>query len=341
MKKQICGTFDMNWKIIVIFFLASCSSTIEETSVSVYWWKNNVEITDEMLQFKKSNNIQKVYCKVADFRFNKSRKKIDIPLIHDKLSLGKKDFIPVLYIENDVFKHFTEDYIFKMFLETIDRLKHKNIISKLTHIQIDCDWTLRTRDRYFQFLNKLKSSCEVVGVTLRLHQVKYYKTTGVPDIDYGVLMIYNLSSVADFEVENSIYDYDLALSYLKDYLHVYPLKIKAALPAFSWAAHFHHKRLVNILNFVTYKELLENENLTQLNKNRFISTKAHFINAIPITKHDIIRYEEPDIESLKQLLNFLKHEVNQDKLELIIFSLNAPFLINNQNKYEEVLSALN
>ena len=72
-----------------------------------------------------------------------------------------------------------------------------------------------------------------------------------------------------------------------------------------------------------------------------MSKKAHFINAIPISKHDVVRYEEPNIESLKQLLGFLKQEVNQEKLEIIFFSLNAPFLINNQNRYEEVLSTLN
>ena len=332
---------DMNWKIIVILLLASCSSSVKETSVSVYWWKNKVEITDEMLQFKQANNIHKVYCKVADFRYNQLHNTIDIPLIHEKLSLEKQNVSPVLYIENDVFKHFSEDYVFTRFKETIDKLMQRNIISDLTHIQIDCDWTLSTKDRYFQFLNKLKSSFEIVGVTLRLHQVKYYKTTGVPDIDYGVLMIYNLSSVADFEVENSIYNYDLALSYLKGYLHNYPMEVKAALPAFAWAAHFHHERLVNILNFITYEELVKNENLTQLTDYRFVSKKAHFINAIPISKHDIIRYEEPNIESLKLLLGFLKQEVNQEKLEVIFFSLNAPFLIKNQNRYEEVLSTLN
>lgn len=331
----------MNWKIIIILLLASCSSSVKETSVSVYWWKNRVEITDEMLQFNKAHNIQKVYCKVADFRYNLLQNTIDIPLIHDKLSLEKQDILPVLYIENDVFKHFSEDYIFTRFEETIEKLKQRNIISELTHVQIDCDWTLSTKNRYFQFLKKLKSGCEVVGVTLRLHQVKYYKNTGVPDVDYGVLMIYNLSSVADFEVKNSIYDYNLALSYLKGYLHSYPMEVKPALPAFAWAAHFHHERLSNILNFVTYEELVENQNLTQLTDCRFVSKKAHFLNTIPISKHDVIRYEEPDIASLKQLLRFLKQEVNQEKLEVIFFSLNAPFLINNQNRYEEVLSTLN
>lgn len=331
----------MNWKIIVILFLVSCSSSVKETSVSVYWWKNKVEITDEMLQFNKANNIQKVYCKVADFRYNQLQNTIDIPLIHDKLSLEKQNILPVLYIENDIFRHFSEDYVFNLFKETIDKLKQRKIISELTHVQIDCDWTLSTKDRYFQFLNKLKSNCEVVGVTLRLHQVKYYKTTGVPEVNYGVLMIYNLSSVADFRVDNSIYDYDLALSYLKGHLHNYPMEIKAALPAFAWAAHFHHEKLSNILNLVTFEELVENENLTQLTDCRFVSTKAHFINATPISKHDVIRYEEPDLVSLKQLLGFLKQVVNQEKLEVILFSLNAPFLINNQNRYEEVLSTLN
>ena len=331
----------MNWKIIFILLLSSCSSSVKETSVSIYWWKNNVEITDEMLQFNQTNNIQKVYCKVADFRYNHLQKIIEIPLIHERLSIEKQDVIPVLYIENDVFKHFSEHHIFNKFQETIDKLKQRNIISELTHIQIDCDWTISTKDRYFQFLNKIKSSIEVVGVTLRLHQVKYYKTTGVPNVDYGVLMIYNLSSVADFEVQNSIYDYNLALSYLKGYLYNYPMEIKAALPAFSWAANFHHERLSNILNAITFEELLENKNLIQLTDNRFVSTKAHYINAIPISKHDVIRYEEPDVESLKQLLNFLKNEVNQEKLEVIFFSLNAPFLLNNQNRYEKVLSTLN
>ena len=63
-----------------------------------------------------------------------------------------------------MFKHFSEDYVFTRFQETIDKLMQRNIISDLTHIQIDCDWTLSTKDRYFQFLNKLKSSLKLLAL---------------------------------------------------------------------------------------------------------------------------------------------------------------------------------
>ena len=73
----------------------------------------------------------------------------------------------------------------------------------------------------------------------------------------------------------------------------------------------------------------------------FKSKKAHFYNTYRISKRDEIRYEYPNIPEVKEIINFLSRNLNQDSTEIIFFSLNSNFLINNANKYENIISTHN
>lgn len=104
-------------------------------------------------------------------------------------------------------------------------------------IQIDCDWTVATRDRYFRFLKAMKRRLPgtEVSVTVRLYPYKYRKRMGVPPADRGLLMCYNLSPVKAPSGGNSILDPALLRQYL-DGSARYPLPLDAALPLFRWCA---------------------------------------------------------------------------------------------------------
>lgn len=105
-----------------------------------------------------------------------------------------------------------------------------------TEIQIDCDWTAGTRTRYFAFLTALKARLpgKELSVTVRLYPYKYCKKLGVPPVDRGMLMAYNLSPVNSATTTNSILD----VTELKKYLggKKYPLPMDIALPTFRWSA---------------------------------------------------------------------------------------------------------
>ena len=82
-----------------------------------------------------------------------------------------------------------------------------------------------------------------LSATIRLHQVKYREETGVPPVDYGVLMYYNMGHISAMGA-NSIYDRSTALRYLGK-LREYPLPLDIALPMFAWGVHSADGQVLN------------------------------------------------------------------------------------------------
>ena len=143
---------------------------------------------------------------------------------------------------------------------------YKKIVAKLnlfeTHttkeIQLDCDWTKTTREKYFNLIEQMKQLTEInkieITTTIRLHQVKFFNKTGVPPIKRGMLMFYNMSDVSDNRTRNSIYDEGLAKKYLINF-DKYPLDLDVVLPAFSWSCWFRNGKLKNLINNIKAKDL--------------------------------------------------------------------------------------
>lgn len=129
-------------------------------------------------------------------------------------------------------------------IDFIDQI-NKSIAIACNEIQIDCDWTLASRDKYMDFVTQLKhKSNKKLSATIRLHQIKYFKKTGVPLVDYGVLMYCNMGHIAADSM-NSIYDRKTGQGYLKN-LEDYPLRLEVALPVFSWAIHIRRQKVMGV-----------------------------------------------------------------------------------------------
>ena len=91
-----------------------------------------------------------------------------------------------------------------------------------------------------------------LSATIRLHQVKYREETGVPPVDYGVLMYYNMGRITATGA-NSIYDRSTALRYLGK-LREYPLPMDIALPMFAWGVHSADGQVLNLVGGLTHAE---------------------------------------------------------------------------------------
>ena len=96
----------------------------------------------------------------------------------------------------------------------------------IKEIQIDCDWTDSTRNRFFRFtrtLGKLAhAEHSLISATIRLHQIKYFERTGIPPVDRGVLMFYNMGKLAAASERSSIFNTEDAEKYTSR-LSQYPL----------------------------------------------------------------------------------------------------------------------
>ncbi|MCT7652973.1 hypothetical protein [Aliarcobacter butzleri] len=277
----------------------------KDIQISFYSWENS---------FEEQNINEKLYIKVLDVNFSTK-----LELLKTNIKETPKDFIPVIYITNETMKNVDYSLLSKAILETL-----KNY--KFDEIQIDCDWSLSTRSNYFNLLEDLKEKLnEKISATIRLHQIKYYTKTGIPPVDYGVLMYYNMSSIGDFNTKNSILDNEIAKKYHYNF-DVYPLKLKLALPLYSQAIQFREEKAISLFEGVEEKDF--NNDFEKLENNRYKVLNSHYFKGRYIYKDDIFRLENSNEQDIKiALKDFL--DLSKNRYDEVIF-----YTLKYKNKYD-------
>ena len=227
----------MNLKRIFYFLLvllfAGCKSekTPKDLNRAVYFWKTNFELSQKEKVFLEQNKIEKIYLRFFDVDMlqNEAIPK-GIVSIRTKVN---QEIVPTVFITNRVFERLKFEQIEVLSTKVLGQIN--KISSTHKEIQFDCDWTLSTKNKYFFFLEKIneKSPKDMkFSATIRLHQIKFYKKTGIPPVDEGVLMLYNTGDWRKLAKENSLFDAQTTMNYL-DNLSEYPLYLKIAFPFFQ------------------------------------------------------------------------------------------------------------
>ncbi|BAK71141.1 hypothetical protein [Aliarcobacter butzleri] len=277
----------------------------KDIQISFYSWENS---------FEEQNINEKLYIKVLDVNFSTK-----LELLKTNIKDAPKNFIPVIYITNETMKNVDYSLVSKAILETL-----KNY--KFDEIQIDCDWSLSTRSNYFNLLEDLKEKLnKKISATIRLHQIKYYTKTGIPPVDYGVLMYYNMSNIGDFNTKNSILDNEIAKKYHYNF-DVYPLKLKLALPLYSQAIQFREEKAISLFEGVEEKDF--NNDFEKLENNRYKVLNSHYFKGRYIYKDDIFRLENSNEQDIKiALKDFL--DLSKNRYDEVIF-----YTLKYKNKYD-------
>ncbi|MCG3685464.1 hypothetical protein [Aliarcobacter butzleri] len=294
--------------LILVFALILFSYNKTQTKdiqISFYSWENS---------FEEQNINEKLYIKVLDVNFSTK-----LELLKTNIKETPKNFIPVIYITNETMKNVDYSLVSKAILETL-----KNY--KFDEIQIDCDWSLSTRSNYFNLLEDLKEKLnKTISATIRLHQIKYYTKTGIPPVNYGVLMYYNMSNIGDFNTKNSILDNEIAKKYHYNF-DVYPLKLKLALPLYSQAIQFREEKAISLFEGVEEKDF--NNDFEKLENNRYKVLNSHYFKGRYIYKDDIFRLENSNEQDIKiALKDFL--DLSKNRYDEVIF-----YTLKYKNKYD-------
>lgn len=237
---------------IAVAWLCRPKSQVKPT---FYYWRTVFKLSEREKQWLASERVDELYVRFFD---------VDIdPVGNAPQPVGKIVFadstarqfgiIPVVFVTNRVFKQLslTEcDSLAHRTMGLIQRLVQKNRLS-VGEIQMDCDWSETTRDKYFRFLTAVKAMAAghrwPLSATIRLHQVKYPHKTGIPPVDRGMLMFYNMGNLEQAGRHNSIYNSRDAVKYVSS-IKAYALPLDVALPAFSWAVHQRDGKTVGLLN---------------------------------------------------------------------------------------------
>ncbi len=316
---------------LLLIFLQSACNLSSQPEVSFYYWKTTFKLSAEEQEVLTANKVAKLYIRYFDIILSPNTKK---PVPESPINFIQKPdnfkVVSVVYITNTVFLNKATNLtaLAKQTVDYITQINRKHGI-KSEEIQIDCDWTLSSRDRYLRFVKLVKAGTgKVVSATIRLHQIKYAKQTKVPDVDYGVLMFYNMGKIAA-DAKNSIYDRTISRKYLKQ-LKDYPLSLKIALPVFSWGIQIRNKRVIEVINHVDLGSFENDSNFVC--KKTIIHVKTANLKFGKYFKAgDRIKIEQVSEQNLSAMIEDLSNKMKSKPQELIFFDLDSQAI----NRYDK------
>lgn len=319
---------------IVLFLLSSvsCVSASHDHNISFYHWKSNYQMDNDVRNYMRGLNCQKIYLHLFDVvKEGEISRPINIFKVTDSLKNDSSiHFVPVIFITNEVFSNTDTSKInslashLKYF--TNDMVRHSNINKNtIDEIQFDCDWTPSTKENYFTFLKYVKNIYPDVKIssTIRLHQIKDMKETGIPPVDKGYLMCYATSNANDGLDSNSILNIDLLKNYTEN-LNDYPIDLDYALPLFSWGIVSNKKSQIKLINGLTHNDL-DSVRFKRISENRYKVLEDCFINGLYINKGYTIEIEQITPTLLRNAIEYLDKKVQKD-YNIVYYHLSKGFL---------------
>lgn len=329
-----------NFFLVSLFLLLVSCNEKAKPVVSFYYWKTIFKLSETEKETINENNVRKIYIRYFDIDLNPNNEN-PIPLtpVRFQEPMNNFDVVPVVYIKNKVMLKQNidlEDLAHKT-IKLITEINSKNKIYN-KEIQIDCDWTLSSKDNYLKFIELFKKlSKKKLSVTIRLHQVKYFRKTKIPNADSGVLMYYNMGSIAPDSL-NSIYDKKIAERYLKS-LKRYPLHLDFALPIYSWAVHIRNQKVIGLRSKLSISSLKRDKNFEQISSAFFKVKHSNYKNGVFYEENDLLKTESVPPEDLKEMAQDLEENLAQSPNEIIFYELDE-FNIKNYEKniFKQVVS---
>ncbi|MBO9593372.1 MAG: hypothetical protein J7599_10730 [Niabella sp.] len=325
---------------IFVFLLVLCFTGCKgnrkprETERAFYYWKTVFAPTAYEKQRADSLGITTLYIRLFDVVWNPVKKMPEPAaklLVKDTTWLLQKKIIPVVFITNECFYEQDSAQVAQLarnITGLADKLAAQNGFGSYPELQLDCDWSETTRDRYFQLLRAVKAanSKRTLSATIRLHQVKYKQSSGVPPVDRGLLMCYNMGDLQQEHVKNSIIDVQEFQRYIQR-LSTYPLPLDAGLPLFSWIVIFDKGRFAGLIRNTT--AALENTPVFKQTGSGYLVQKDTMLEGRLVKTGQFLRPEHSGAAAVKTVGALLSERLPNSRLRVALYHLDSVTL----NKY--------
>ncbi|MCP9761904.1 hypothetical protein [Lacihabitans soyangensis] len=326
--------------LFLVLFLGGCKSENRPKDLgrAVYFWKTNFELSKKEKAFLEENKIEKIYLRFFDVDMlqNEAIPK-GIVSIRTKVN---QEIVPTVFITNRVFERLKFEQIEDLSANVLGQIN--KISNAHKEIQFDCDWTLSTKSKYFFFLEKIneKSPKDMkYSATIRLHQIKFYKKTGIPPVDEGVLMLYNTGDWRKLTLENSLFDAQTTMNYL-DNLSEYPLNLNFAFTFFQQVLAYRNGIFYTFIKNCTLSEIEANAAFEKTKtENQFLCKKDVQFKNISFRENDILKFENSEFEKVNKTKNRILQKTKALKTTIILYHLDEKSLSNyNQEQIQEFFS---
>jgi hypothetical protein len=326
--------------ITPIFWACDNLKTQHPTKVqrAFYYWKNELSEHDLDTVFMEKIGLQRLYIRLLDVDLDAEGQAT--PMSKAKINWAAMpqnvDIVPVVYIRNRVFQ--AKNLNIPLFSEQLSTYIISEMADKnLKEIQLDCDWSATTRKAYFDFINQFKKTIKAskspsetiaLSATIRLHQIKYRDKTGVPPVEKGALMLYNMDDVTKVNTKNSIFDAAICEQYLSKQ-KPYTLPLDVALPLFSWGIVFRQNQYKSLLNGLNTEGVSKMNFLKKTDETHYQVQKDTVFEGVYLRMGDDIRLETIQKEQLLASVKQAKAVINADTTNLIFYHLDKKILKNH------------
>lgn len=326
------------WSLLV-FLLIACGKN-DKPIIAFYYWKTIFKLSEKETEILKDNKVSKLYIRYFDISLNpENQQPIPLSPIRFQQNVNNFNIVPVVFIQNKVMlsPNLDIDDLAQKTFSLVEQINSKNKI-QCNEIQVDCDWSLNSKENYLKFIEQFKKlSHKKLSATIRLHQVKYFKKTKIPNVDSGVLMYYNMGTIAPDSL-NSVYNKKIADRYLKS-LKKYPLHLDLALPIYSWGVHIRNQKVIGLRSKIDLSELKKDQNFEQVNAIFFKVKQSNYKNGIFYEENDLLKIEAISPEDLLEMADELDENLAQKPKEIIFYDLDEFNLKNyEKNIFEQVIS---
>ena len=337
---------------LLLFLCCTVACRHRDKTLGFYYWKTVFTLDSVEKAALAENAVHTLYIRFFDVDWapGDTAPSPVAPVRLDTLPAGIS-MVPVVYIRNRVFEQMTPAGV-PVFAARVaglvrematatragDTTGRRLVTSSAPETQFDCDWTEGTKARYFAFLEAYRRlTGQTLSATIRLHQVKYPDRSGIPPVNYGVLMFYNMGPI-DAGNQRSIYEKATAIRYIPA-LPAYPLTLDVALPFFAWGIQIRDQKAIRLLDKMDAGDFDRDTGFLRTAPGRYVARYPGFRNGFYFREGDEVKIEAVSREDLLDMVRSVNRYTNHRIRNLIFYDLDASNLLRyDKNVFQEVLA---
>ncbi len=339
--------------VYVMVAIYSCTvvekkHTNRKVNRSFYYWKTVFRLSGFERQRLQALEVNTLYVRFFDVDWDPVRKR---PQPVAQLVVKDQEYfadyqietIPTIFITNYCLEQMPVsgcDSLATNIIQLVNKMCALNNIHAVRQVQIDCDWTAGTREKYFELLRllQIKDPLHVFSATIRLHQVKFANKTGIPPVQRGLLMCYNMGNLKNPAAGNSIIDPEVFGKYINGRNH-YSLPLDIAFPLFEWYVLFRdgsYKGLIRSLPVPLAHPLFDRQS-----EGKYLLNKDTLLDGMELHKADVIRYERSKMEDILKVARLIEGPLLPDSVSLTLYHLDSiPLSKYSENELENLYHSI-
>lgn len=333
-------------------YLPACHHNKKQEKIiepSFYYWKSVLNIGHYEKQKMDSLHIKTLYIKLFDVDWDEGSHQ-PVPVAKLQHAAGYKlpdsiTVIPTVFITNECLLQMDTAQIAPLannIYSLIQGIINTNGYNSIAEIQLDCDWSSATKEKYFALLKKTKAlwqnSVIPLSATIRLHQIKFMEKAGIPPVDKGLLMCYNMGNLKSVSATNSILDPEEVRKFSAR-IGNYPLPLDVALPLFEWKVFFRNGEYKGLIKDLPDDSL--KSSTIQQTKNIYTFTKDTSIQHYSFREGDVLRNETSSMKDILATTALLSSKLKNTRCRVALFHLDSLILSKySTHELESIYSGL-